>query len=118
MKILATTVLLSLYLCGCSRSHDVSSSPALDRVQAGKDIAFGHYVLHVEKRNGSSLEGVRIVSREPDGQTVTITAEKGTLSQGTGQSSITVVLRNAHAEKANQKALIDELTINMPDFGL
>lgn len=118
MKASLTILILSLFLCGCSRGHDASSGSTLDRVQAGKDISFGDYVLHVEKREGSSLGGVRIVSREPDGQTVTITAEKGTLSQGSDRSFITVVLHDAHTEKAKQKALVDELTINLPIVGL
>jgi hypothetical protein len=71
----------------------------------------------VEKREGSSLEGVLIVSTEPDGQ-IAIRASKGTLSQGADRSSITVVLHDAHTKKAKQKALIDELTVNLAVNGL
>jgi len=118
MKTFIATFLIGLCLFGCSRGHDSRSQSPLDRVQPGRDVSFGHYVLHVEKREGSSLEGVRIVSTEPDGLTATITADKGTLSQGADRSSITVVLRDAHTEKSKQKAVIDELTVNLPITGL
>jgi hypothetical protein len=118
MKASSAILLLSALFCGCSHDNDISPRSTLDRVQAGKDLSFGHYVLHVEKREGSSLEGVRIVSSEQDGQTVTITAKRGTLSEGSDRSFITVVLHEAQTEKGKQKALVDELTINLPIIGL
>src|SRR3569832_1974506 len=105
MRILCTLILAGVYLCGCSRGRDTSSQSLLDRVQPSRDVSFGHYVLHVDKRDGTSLEGVRIVSTEPDGQITTITASIGTLSQVAERSTITIDLRGAHTEKAKQKAL-------------
>ena len=119
MKATFTILLLSVLFCSCSRERAASSNSALDRVQPGKDITFGQYVLHVEKRDGSSLEGVRIVvTRESDGRKATITAKRGTLSQGADLSLITVVLHDANVEKAEQKMLVGELTINLPAVGL
>ena len=118
MKPTVTILLMSVLLCSCSRERAASSNSALDRVQPGRDITFGHYVLHVEKRDGNSLEGVRIVSRESDGQMAAMTAKRGTLSQGSDPSLITVVLHDANVEKAQQKMLVDELTINLPSVGL
>lgn len=118
IKTQIATVLVVLCLCGCSRGHDTRSQSPLDRVQPGRDVSFGHYVVHVEKRKGSSLEGIRIVSTEPDGLTATVTANKGTLSQGAERSFITIVLHDAHTERSKQKAVIDELTVNLPVTGL
>jgi hypothetical protein len=118
MKTLIATVLVVLCLCGCSPGNDTRSQSPLDRVQPGRDGSFGNYIVHVEKREGSSLEGIRILSTEPDGLTATVTANKGTLSQGVDRSFITIVLHDAHKEKSKQKAVIDELTVNLPVTGL
>src|SRR5258708_16919403 len=114
MKTLIATVLVVLCLCGCSRGHDTWSQSPLDRVQPGRDVSFGHYVVHVEKREGSSLEGIRIVSAEPSGLTATVTASKGTLSLGADRSFITIVLHDAHTETPKQKPVIGHLSVNLP----
>ncbi len=118
MKSTLTTLLLSLSLLGCSEKHTALTGSAIDRIQPGKDISFGSYVLHVEKREGASVQGVRITSREPDGQTATVTAERGTLSQAADRSFITVVLSDAQMEKGKQKASAGEVTVNLPCVGL
>lgn len=118
MRISATAFLLSLFFCGCSLSHDSTTRAALDRVQPGQDISFGDYVLRIEKREGPHLEGVRIVSREPDGQVLTIRANRGTLSQGAERSLISVTLYDAQTEKAEQRAFVDMLTVSFPTSGL
>src|SRR5258706_10010362 len=117
MKSLSTLV-LSLVLYGCSQSHDTLSGSAVDRVQPGKDIRFGDYVLYVEKREGKSLEGVRVVHTAPDGPTTIFTAKRGTLSRGADESVIVVVLRDAQMQKSTQKALIDEVTLTLRMTGL
>jgi len=70
-------------------------------VQAGKDIEFpGGYVLHVTKREGSSLEGIHLLVTSPNGQASEITAETGTIKSGTPERSnfenqITITLHDA-----------------------
>src|SRR5262249_54941008 len=109
-----TILLLSVVLYGCSQSRDTALRIALDRLEEGRDISFGHgrCVLHVEKRVGSSLQGVRVVSKESDGQTVRATAESATLSQGADRNSIRLVLHDARIEKASQTIFAEELVIN------
>ena len=89
-------------LAGCSKhSPTASIRPAIDLVQAGKDIEFpGGYVLHVAKREGSSLEGIHVLVTPPNGQAMEITAEKGTIKSGTPENpnfenQITITLHNA-----------------------
>lgn len=118
MKSTLTILLLSLSLLGCSQKQTALTGSAIDRIQPSKDISFGSYVLHVEKREGASIEGVRITSREPNGQIATVTAERGTLSQAANRSFITVVLHDAQIEKAKQKASTGEVTVNLPCIGL
>ncbi|HZQ45721.1 MAG TPA: hypothetical protein VFC07_01810 [Verrucomicrobiae bacterium] len=114
MRITTTIMLMSVFFCGCSFKHSTPPGSPLDRVQAGRDISFGNYVLHVEKRVGSSLEGIKIVSKGPDGQTVTTVAEKGTISQGSDKSYIIAVLHDAHTDTALQQMSVSEFTINLP----
>ena len=81
MKSVVSTILSVLLLCGCSQKHTAVVDESVDIV-AGKDIVVRDYVVSVKKRDGSSIEGVRIVHREPDGKETTITADTGTLTQG------------------------------------
>jgi hypothetical protein len=118
MKLFTTLVLLGFLLCGCSQSHGAPPRSALDRVVAGKNISFGGDTLYVEKREGASVEGVRIVSRKTGGETTTTTAKKGTVSQGADRSAIVIVLRDAQVEKGGQKATFAELPITLVAPGL
>ena len=80
MKNILLILLSGFVLCGCSKKHTVSARPASELVEAGKDVAWSDgYVLHVTSRDGVSLEGIRIVKTETNGQVATITADKGTL---------------------------------------
>ena len=92
----------TMALAGCSsHSPAASTHPAIDLVQAGRDIEFpGGYVLHVAKREGSSLEGIHVLVTPPNGPTSEITAETGTIKSGTPEHSnfenqITITLHNA-----------------------
>ena len=85
MRAIFSIFILALLFCGCSRKHTAYVDQSVDIV-AGKDIVVRDYVISVKKRQGSSIEGVRIVRREPDGKETTITADTGTLTQGPKQS--------------------------------
>jgi hypothetical protein len=93
---------VTMVLAGCSaHSPTASTRPAIDLVQAGKDIEFpGGYVLHVAKREGSSLEGIHVLVTPPNGQPSEITADTGTIKSGTPEhpdfaNQITLTLHNA-----------------------
>lgn len=84
--------------------------PAMDRVKAGKDVAWNDgYVLHVATRDGASLGGIRITHKGQDGQVTTITADKGTASSvGSIEKNgvlytnfVKIVLVNARAQRAD-----------------
>jgi hypothetical protein len=85
MRATFSIFLSALLFCGCSQKHTAYVDESVDIV-AGKDIVVRDYVISVKKRQGSSIEGVRIVHREPDGKETTITADTGTLTQGPKQS--------------------------------
>jgi hypothetical protein len=70
----------------------------MDLVQAGKDTTWRDgYVLHVTKRDGTSLEGVTISAKLPTGQTQTFSADTATLSAvpNADDSSVMVTLHGA-----------------------
>jgi hypothetical protein len=119
MKTAFTILLLSLFFCGCVHTQTTSSGSTLDRIQAGKDISCRDYTLHIEKRDGSSIEGIRYVHTGPDGQTATATAARGTLSQGSDPSVIKMVLYDVHMEKVNEKLEVTEkINFQVLDFNL
>src|SRR4051812_4621822 len=98
MKNIMIILLSGLYFCGCSHKE----GRAIDLVVAGKEINWGRgVVLHIAKRHGTSVEGVQLlVPIAPfDGQKLSITADSGTLSQGSDVSStdddcVKITLRN------------------------
>ena len=104
MKNTLTIMLSGSLLCACSQKQATSVRPATDLVEAGKDItSFGGCVIHVTKRDGTSLEGVKITTTGADGQKTTVTADTGTLSPGsfedaTDNNSVKLILHNAHSE--------------------
>ena len=75
---------------------------ANEYVVAGKDTIWGSSVLHVEKidNSRSQIDGVRIVTNEPDGQVSTITANKGMLEPIPDLFSVKIKLFLAHIEKS------------------
>jgi hypothetical protein len=105
---LITLALFTVEFTGCAGdSPPASTRPAIDLVQAGKDIEFpGGYIVHVTKRDGSSLEGIHIHFPHPDGPASEITADTGTIKSGIPDHSdyeneliyknqITIRLKNA-----------------------
>jgi PBP1b-binding outer membrane lipoprotein LpoB len=87
-----------------------SAVPAIDLVKAGEDVAWSDgYVLHVARRDGASLGGIRITCKGKDGQVTTTTADKGTVSNSGAAEShgvlytnfVRITLENAHAQGAD-----------------
>lgn len=117
MPLAVALAVLLLGVCGCSRGHKKSARSPLDRIQAGRDVSFGQYIVRVAKRQGTTVEGVRVVSRERDGRTATITATKGTLSPGPAASCLTLVLQDAQIQKFKQKASVGQLSLDLPVMG-
>jgi hypothetical protein len=117
MKNTLTIILSGLLLCGCSQKQASSAGPAIDLVQAGKDISWRDgYVLHITKRDGTSLEGIQIISTAADGQKTITTADTGTLTPGSVEnaaddSAVRITLRNAKSVSAKSQATMQELML-------
>lgn len=122
MRAISSIILLALLFSGCSQKRTAHVDQSVDIV-AGKEIVVRDHVISVKKREGSSIEGVRIVRREPDGKETTITADTGTLTQAPKQSveaqptdaktqerlrvfvvqnSVTIILSNAFVQTKTQ----------------
>ncbi len=82
MKNTFTILLSGLLLCGCSQKQAASTAPASDFIQAGRDIKCnrGSSVLHVDKRDGNSLTGIRYVLGAGTSSEEVTTADTGTLT--------------------------------------
>lgn len=104
---LIALALFTVELSGCAgRSPNASTHPAIDLVQAGKDIEFpGGYIVHVTKREGSSLEGIHIHFPHPDGLASEITADTGTIKSGIPDAS----------DDENQLMYKNQITIKLKD---
>jgi hypothetical protein len=82
MKNIFILLLSCLFVCSCSPRR------ASDLVVAGKDIKwidnYGYTavtnVMHIAKRDGLSIEGVRLVTTDGTGAIKTNTADRGTLN--------------------------------------
>lgn len=74
---------------------------ANEHIIAGQDSIWGSSVLHVERvdNNHRMVEGIRIISHEPDGQTTTIKAAKGMIEPVPDLSAVKIKLFQAHIEK-------------------
>jgi hypothetical protein len=89
MKTKDTILLLGFLLCGCSHKE---VTPAIDLVQTGTSVTWnfvdtlwnkqGTCVLQVTQRDDTSLGGIRLVLKTPDGQEATLTADTGSLLPG------------------------------------
>ena len=99
-----------------------SAHPASDLIVAGKDVAWSDgYVLHVTKRDGSSLEGIRVIHNDASGRVTTITAAKGTVAPGsttittdgvvTSINAVMIILQDACFQNATTNQVIKELSI-------
>lgn len=117
-----SVLLLSLILCGCSEKQSASARPAINRIRAHTETTWaGGYVLHVDKRNESSIEDIRIVAAPSNGPKTIITADSGTISAGangtvTDQHTVKLTLHNVRIEKDVQTRKIVSTTTNMTIF--
>jgi hypothetical protein len=73
-------------------------------------------VLHVTKRAGDSVEGVRIVNKTSDGQEMTTIADTGTLLSGSVENpadiqSVRITLRNAQSHSATTSMTAETLML-------
>jgi hypothetical protein len=121
MKNILLILLSGLVLCGCSKKHTVSSRPARELIEAGKDVAWSDgYILHVAQRDGDSLQGIHVVHKDASGQVATITADKATIQPGSDTmtkdgvlvttNAVTIILQDAQFQGVTTQA-IKELTL-------
>jgi hypothetical protein len=114
MKNKLIILLSGLFLCGCSQKQASSVGPAIDLVQAGKNISWRDgYVLHITKRDGSSLEGITLSGMFPNGLKLTMTADTGTVTpvvaaNVTNDSSVMITLHNAKAQAGSESSAMPE----------
>ena len=117
MKTTLTILISGLLLCGCAQRQATSAHRAIDSIQAGKDLIWANgLVLRVAKRDGDSVEGIRIVSETSDGQQTTTTADTGTLSSGSVESpgdtrSVRLTLHNAQSQSATARATAETVML-------
>jgi hypothetical protein len=108
MKSTLAILLSGLLLCGCWQKPASSARSAFDQVAAGGDTVWhGGWVLHVTKRDGAALEGIRITMTADDGHKATITADTGTLAPGSitnaaDDNCVRILLHQAHAESIGE----------------
>ena len=105
MKNTFTVILSGLFLCGCSQKQATPASHTIDLVQAGTNELWKlsdnrDIILSVTKRDGNSLEGVRLSHIAPDGHKSISTADTGTVASGsvenpTDENSVRIILHNA-----------------------
>jgi hypothetical protein len=108
-----TIALAASLVCGCSRTPAASARLLLAALQPGKEVQVDNYRLRIEKREGNSVMGIQVLETEPDGPTTKLTADKGTLEQGTNRLAVTLVLHGVHFEKGKQKGTADEVSIDL-----
>jgi hypothetical protein len=95
MKTYLTALISALLVVGCSQQN-----AALNAVVAGTNVVCndGHFVLFVAKRDGNSLEGIKITVTAPDGMVTTLIADKGNLAKSEKTNCFKIKLYNGKAE--------------------
>ena len=117
MKTTLTILVSGLLLCGCAQRRATSAHRAIDFIEPGKDVVSDNgAVLRVAKRDGDSVEGIRIVSKTSDGQEVTTTADTGTLSPGSVENpadihSVRITLHNAQSQTGTMRATAETMIL-------
>jgi hypothetical protein len=106
MKNAFALLLTGLLLCGCSQKQTSSAGRAIGLIQAGKDTTWSSgAVLHVTKRDGTSLQGVKFTAQSVKGETTVITADTATLSPvpfATDGRSVMITFHNATSQTTSQ----------------
>ena len=117
MKTTLTILISGLLLCGCAQRQATSAHRAIDAIEAGKEVVWNDgLVLRIMKRDGDSVEGIRIVSKSSDGQETTTTADSGSLSPGSVENpadthSVRITLRNAQIQGATTHATTETMML-------
>ena len=117
MKTTLTILISGLLLCGCAQRQATSAHRAIDAIEAGKEVVWNDgLVLRIMKRDGDSVEGIRIVSKSSDGQETTTTADTGSLSPGSVENpadthSVRITLRNAQIQGATTHATTETMML-------
>ena len=119
MKYLFIVLLVGAIVCGCSKKQTPTARPAADLIIAGRDVGWHDgSVLHVTKRDGDSIEGIRLVTSTG----ATITADKGTIKRGQGQlvgrdhaiistNFVTLTFEEAHVQNDTTNEAIKSLKL-------
>jgi hypothetical protein len=114
MKYTHTLLLSGLLFCGCSR-------PTSDLIKPGKDLAWSDgadtHVMHISRRDGLSIQGIRVVDKDSYGNVTTITADTGRLytnwvaiaSYGVEHTNaVMVVLQDAQIQDAKTNQTVKQ----------
>jgi len=106
---LAVTIILSgLLFCGCAGTKVASThhtAPAIDLVASGQDSIWGDgCILHVAKRDGSTLQDIQLTRKTEDGLVTVLTAKagsvwRGSLEDANDDNAVKLILRNARIER-------------------
>jgi hypothetical protein len=117
MKIILAILISGLLLCGCAQRQATSAHRAIDSIEAGKDVVWSDgMVLHVAKRDGDSVEGIRIVRKMSDGNEMITTADTGTLSIGSVENPadihfVRITLRNAQSQNETSRMTAETMML-------
>ena len=107
MKVTMVILSAGLVLCGCVPDQTSSKPAAFDRVAAGGDTAWHDgVVLHIAKRNGAALEGIRINWTTNDGHKTVLVANSGTVAPGSltnaaDVNAVRLILNHVHIDSDN-----------------
>ena len=118
MKHTLTVLLSGLLLCGCSQKPATSARPAIDLVEASKNVAWSDgYVVSIGKRDGTALEAVVVSKTGSDGKKRTFTADIATLLSGsegspTDENFVRIILHNAQDNLDGTKN-VGEVTVTL-----
>lgn len=102
MKHVLLILLLSLAFCGCSKK------PVDSLIQPGAGVHLKlsgrSCTLHVSKRDGSLIQGIRLVTQEPDGTKTVMVAGSGTVATASDHVSIIIFLNAGHLQSNQTRA--------------
>jgi hypothetical protein len=122
MKYTLVILLSVVILSGCSKKQAPPARPAIDLVEAGKDIPWRDgYVLHVQKRDGTSLEGITISGMRVGGHNQTMMADTGTVAlvvatNGTIDSSVIIDLHHPKVRVIIDSSNYTEVSLPDKDY--
>jgi hypothetical protein len=112
---IARWVVLLVLLSGCS-PKGVSPEQLRQIVQEGKDVTWPDgRTIHVQRRQGSQLEGVRLVRGQGQGAARTVEANRGLITVDPDGETIRVTLYDARMRiGTNSMGSIKEFSVLIP----